>query len=513
MRVLSLKRCTALIMSVLVVLGVFAVWQTQETFAKAVKKPAKVKGLAVKRTNLKVKVSWKKAKNARKYQVYQKTGSGKWKLGKTLKARTLTVSGKYGTTYSFKVRGVNGKKKGAFSAVKKVTIPKKSTPKPEPSKPDPEPADDDESVTVYITISDDSDFVIGRDEGHTPIVRVPVKLSYVDLAKYGLQEYYRYEADSFEDGGNYKTPRVICKRPTAMMLIIKALEKWYFCREMTPEDVGTSAYELTGSPTSSYMAKFWDHDENLMYFHNHEYPLMREGWGATSDYVIMEEGDQIDIAMFTDWSFYGRGAFAYFDQDNPNVKVGEELTLTMASNGSSAAQNGTTVNPGKPFPYEYVKVSTDHGKTWEEEVYKTDYEGRFTCSFDKPGVYYLSAGPKFARQGDSAACIAPPVSVVEVAPAPVDEYRLRALSGTTARYTWGEVPNTVKYEVSYKQADDTTWKTVTTDKAELDVTGLKSGSKYQFRVCAIAESDYVPEGEPNKTLKGDYSDIASVTMP
>ena len=243
----------ALAMSLLIMAGAAAVFDTEISFA-AVKKPAKVKLTSVKCSGTKITLKWKKAKNAKKYQVYQKTGSGKWTLKKTLKKLTLTVKGAYGKTYSFKVRGVNGKKKGAFSAVKKVTIPKKTSPKPQPEpEPDPQPEQDEDYVTVYITLSDDSDFVIGKDEANTPIARVPVKLSYVDLAKYGLEKYYRHPADSFEDGGNYNDFTTVLEKPTAMMLIIRALEKWYFCRDMTPEDVGTKAYSLTGSPTSSFI--------------------------------------------------------------------------------------------------------------------------------------------------------------------------------------------------------------------------------------------------------------------
>lgn len=96
----------------------------EPSFAAKAKKPAKVKWTSASRSGLKITLKWKNAKNAKKYQVYQKTGSGRWKLRKTLKKQTLTVKGAYGKTYRFKVRGVSGKKKGTFSAVKKISIPK-----------------------------------------------------------------------------------------------------------------------------------------------------------------------------------------------------------------------------------------------------------------------------------------------------------------------------------------------------------------------------------------------------
>ena len=44
---------------------------------------------------------------------------------------------------------------------------------------------------------------------------------------------------------------------------------------------GYNALTLSGSATSLYMRNFWGHDENLMYFRNHVYPLMSAGVGAT----------------------------------------------------------------------------------------------------------------------------------------------------------------------------------------------------------------------------------------
>ena len=92
----------------------------------AAKKPGKVKIQTVKCVNAnKVKVTWKKlSKNVKKYQVYRKSGSAEWKLIKTLpkSKRVLSSTVEYDVKTQFKVRAVNGKKKGKFSAVKSITI-------------------------------------------------------------------------------------------------------------------------------------------------------------------------------------------------------------------------------------------------------------------------------------------------------------------------------------------------------------------------------------------------------
>ena len=59
----------------------------------ASKKPAKVKISSLKASGLKMTLKWKKAKNAKKYQVYVKMGAAKWALKKTLKKTAFSMSG------------------------------------------------------------------------------------------------------------------------------------------------------------------------------------------------------------------------------------------------------------------------------------------------------------------------------------------------------------------------------------------------------------------------------------
>lgn len=85
-----------------------------------------------------VKVTWKKAKNAKKYEIYVSTNSKKYfKKAATVKssARSYTVK-KYNKKalkaykkYYFKVRAVNGKKKGKFSKVKYIRTKKAASEK------------------------------------------------------------------------------------------------------------------------------------------------------------------------------------------------------------------------------------------------------------------------------------------------------------------------------------------------------------------------------------------------
>ena len=88
-------------------------------------KPAKV---TVKNTQTrKIKITWKKVKNAKKYQVQYST-SKKFKkrvVLKTTKKLKYTIKKLIkGKTYYIRVRGVNGKKVGKWSKIQKIKIKK-----------------------------------------------------------------------------------------------------------------------------------------------------------------------------------------------------------------------------------------------------------------------------------------------------------------------------------------------------------------------------------------------------
>lgn len=168
------------------------------------------------------------------------------------------------------------------------------------------------SVTVYVSVSDDGEFVVGNDPDKTVMMRVPVTVDYFDLADYGLEKFYRYEAG---EDGEYTGDEVI-EQPTLLHCYIRILEQFYLGGEKLDLKKHSDALTIggTSSPTSLYMTQFWGHDENLMYYVDHQYPLMREGWGATSDWILLEDGMEIDLAMFSDWNFHHYGAFAILIQ-------------------------------------------------------------------------------------------------------------------------------------------------------------------------------------------------------
>ena len=92
--------------------------------AYATSKPGRVNLTSAKSASYNsIKLTWKKAARAKKYEVYcAPSKNGKYKLvGTTNKLNFTHKKLKLGKAYYYKVRGVNGKVKGAFSKVKGAT--------------------------------------------------------------------------------------------------------------------------------------------------------------------------------------------------------------------------------------------------------------------------------------------------------------------------------------------------------------------------------------------------------
>ncbi|MGN1345725.1 MAG: cadherin-like beta sandwich domain-containing protein, partial [Eubacteriales bacterium] len=208
------------------------------------------------------------------------------------------------------------------------------------------------SVTVYVTISNDGMPILSSNDTDTVMAGLKVTVPYFDLKLYGLEDYYRYHT---EDGQGSYVDDVIVERPTALHLYIYLLERYYMglpekdCCKGTSgvldyaEDTavsyfdGTGAYssgtlqaaDFNGSATSFFMNNFWGHDLNLKYYRNHAYPLMYAGWGSTADYILLSDGDAIDIGLFSNWNFYNEGEFCCFDADAYTGEAGSTLTAKL----------------------------------------------------------------------------------------------------------------------------------------------------------------------------------------
>ena len=297
-------------------------------------------------------------------------------------------------------------------------------------------------VTVYVTISNDGVPIRGRDG--TVLCHKAITVPYFDLGRYNLSEYYRYHTENGE--GKYIDTNIV-ERPTGLHLYLYLLERYFIglpeeqcCKGAYPRDALASfklgedvcymdetpaytadsfaALTISGSPTSLYMENFWGHDENLMYYRNHCVPYMSPGWGSTSDYIVLSDGDTWDVAMFSNWSFYSSGgAFTCFDKDEYNARPGMEMTI-------SSQAYGTTFEGSDFYPFSNLDVFLYNDK-WEQiEQYKEAADGKSTFSFTAPteeGTYYLVGMdpnrtiPKDDSGGTNYAKIAPATAILNVA--------------------------------------------------------------------------------------------------
>ena len=284
---------------------------------------------------------------------------------------------------------------------------------------------DQASVTVYVTISSDGAPIIGKDDGGTILSHLEVKVPYFPLSLYGLDDFNRYHT---ENGSGSYTDNEIVQRPTLLHLYIYMLERYYLgvaekdcgkgtsgLLEFTGSGEGVNdmlggsykdtlnALLISGSATSMYMQNFWGHDENLMYYRNHVYPLMSAGWGSTADYILLSDNDTIDLAMFSNWSFWTYGAFARFDKDDYTAKVGEKITFETQKYDTKSVSDGGTES-FEPITGLNVKL---YNENWEQQQELTSEGSSYTLDTAslKAGTYYLLGyDPNY---GTENACYAP----------------------------------------------------------------------------------------------------------
>ena len=273
-----------------------------------------------------------------------------------------------------------------------------------------------DSVAVWATISNDGMPIMGMDG--TILSHIDVKVPYFDLKLYGMEDFY------LENNGE------LVKRPTVLHLYIYMLERYYMglsedkCGKGTsgvmtyagetsvPYMDGTTAYNseeksalyITGSSGSMYMSNFWGHDENLMYYRNHLYPLLSEGWGSSADVIPLSDGDSIDLAMFSNWSFYNYGAFACFGKDTYKLSAGESVEMNVFKYETKSSVQGGSES-FVPFNGVDVKLYDSNWKLISSD-YTIDENGKlnFTAP-QQAGTYYLLGIDPSAKTED--ACIAP----------------------------------------------------------------------------------------------------------
>ncbi len=253
-----------------------------------------------------------------------------------------------------------------------------------------------EKEYVYLSVSFDGRYI--DDINGEPIVYVPVALDEIekiDLAEYGLDNML-YDAD---DDGEYET--------TALQLLIYAHEELY--------GGDWSEVNFDALPGSSYFkGGIFGFTENLMYFHNGDFPVDESQSsdymtvGTTSDRIVLEAGDFLDVASFTCFGFLwdSLGGFHFFADAEGNfihnftAKAGQTLSLKLMHSFCDLMYGSSYLYGAEDYELYYGKAYGD-----AEGTLMTDGDGNADITIDEPGTYYLWCyGANGSDDGTHSSC-------------------------------------------------------------------------------------------------------------
>ena len=252
--------------------------------------------------------------------------------------------------------------------------------------------------SVYISVSFDGEYI--NDKNGNAIAYIPVSfenLASVDLDEYGLSD-YKYD----EDGdGSYET--------TALQLIIYAHEKIY--------GGSWSDVNFTGAAGSSYFqGGIFGFDENLNYYLNGQYPLAGAGWGATSDQIVLEAGDFIDLASFSSWDFYQDSAYGFHFFADGNGEITHAYTAKAGASCDVKLIKGTKDYEYNSVFYDVPDYEVFYGTAYGDVAgsVTTDGNGCASITFPTAGTYYLWVDGGYGNEYSEAIVSAPGYAKVTV---------------------------------------------------------------------------------------------------
>lgn len=236
--------------------------------------------------------------------------------------------------------------------------------------------------TIYVYLSNDGEYVDSPITGEK-MAGIPIDLddvaAEINLEDYGYEMYNHYLPDD-EDG----------EPITSLFHVYLYLLNHYY------EDGSAGGMNVTGGADSLYMQNgFWGHDENLTYYVNGAYPLYYEGWGATCDGIFPEDGDFIDLQMYTDWGFYSdpKAGYHYFLDENENIthmysaNPGEKVDIRLGRAWGDLNIGGAT----EITPEDYYSFCYGSEPFSDECEYAEIEDGKAELTFKEPGTYYVWA--------------------------------------------------------------------------------------------------------------------------
>lgn len=263
------------------------------------------------------------------------------------------------------------------------------------------------SVTAYFSLTDDDKYVVGDNAGggsQRVLAYQKVTVPYFDLALYGLEDYY-FRSETYTPGestsGSTDEPY---GQITLLHLFIYELER-DFCG--LAEDqcgkgylkeknlIGTDVFNVSGSSGSFFMQNIWNHDLNLLYYVNYQFPIASEGYGSTADQILLREGDVVSMSLYTDWSFYSDDAAGFHHLGTPTnmvqgpieAKSDETLNLTLYRSSAAMGDKEHQTACGNLDVYYTRADSAPSGDVTQwDSCGTTDENGAISIDLKKLGV-------------------------------------------------------------------------------------------------------------------------------
>ena len=288
-----------------------------------------------------------------------------------------------------------------------------------------------EPVTVYFSFSHDDTFESCEQSGETMALK-KVTVPYFDLGLYGLEDFYfaseNYGPASGDPTGgpgsklDPGTKEFAYGKITMLHLFLYATEVYYLGidpadagKGYMADQIGSDTLTFSGSAGSIYMTQIWGYDENLNYYLNYEYPLASEGWGSTSDQILLHDGDVVTLGHFTDWSFYSdTGAvFNHIETDITDPVQGDKVTMTIYRDGADfggSYKTAHTVRTNSPSVYCTLADSVTTGDVTKWKYVGTaDADGTLVVDTSSlaPGEYIFAIPGQYGNENPDAIVGAP----------------------------------------------------------------------------------------------------------
>lgn len=252
-------------------------------------------------------------------------------------------------------------------------------------------ANEEEKEKVYISISDDEYYVLDKNGNPAAYVAVYLDdLASIDLADYGMSDYV-YDADGDDEYD------------------ITALHLYIYVHENI---IGNNWEEVlfSGSPGSLYFegGLFGFSDQNLRYDYNGAYPTI-DGWGLTADQIVLNNGDFLNVAHYSDWNFWSDSltGFHYFTDKQQKLDNTYSVTLSQDFEAILVRSYSDWSNGGGTAFDPEIGYEVFYGKEYGEPVDSvyTDKDGMVTINFTEAGIWYVWAD---GGVGESGAIVSAP---------------------------------------------------------------------------------------------------------